>query len=129
MKVDDGRVVARSASWVLALELLFLVVLIGGSAILAYQTSLKVAKQTKASDTANKALLTSLQRGNQSVVDGVRDLLDRPVLSVKTIRRVVRRQGVRTIIVTRTITRERIVYRIKVICRLPNGKSCPTTSG
>ncbi len=142
MKQDDGRIVARSASWVLALELLVLIVLIGGGAVLAFQANQAIADQTtrattqaKATSEANRRLLMALQQGNTNLLNGVKELLDRPVISVKTIRRVVNRKGVRTVVVTRVVTRERIVYRTRTItkivyvCRLPNGKPCPKSVG
>ncbi len=103
-----------------------------------YQQSLA----TKDAANARSGLLTDIKASNQDTLDGVQELLDRPVVSIKTIRRVVNHRGVRTIIVTRFIFRQsppriiyrtRIVYRTKVvyrtrivyICRLPNGKPCP----
>jgi hypothetical protein len=105
--------------------------------------------QTAEANRNQKAIIAAQQRGvvatqqqraieQRRLLVGIRELLDRPVLSVKTIRRVVNRQGVRTVILTRTIFRERvvpgktrivyktqIVYRYIYICRLPNGKPCP----
>src|SRR6266511_4203203 len=92
-----------------------------------YQQSLA----TKDAANARSGLLANIQTSNNAMLKGVRELLDRPVVSIKTIRRVVNHKGVRTIIVTRTIFRQspariitKIVYRTKIvyICRLPNGK-------
>src|SRR6266542_3718341 len=78
-------------------------------------------------------LLADIKASNAAMLGDVQELLDRPVVSIKTIRRVVNHKGVRTVIVTRLIFRQspprvitKIVYRTKIvyICRLPNGKPC-----
>jgi len=82
----------------------------------------------------------AIQQQNSDLLNGIQDLLDRPVITVRTIRREVNRKGVRTVVITRTITKQapprivtkivyrtRIVYRTKIVyvCRLPNGRPCP----
>ena len=101
-----------------------------------YQQSLA----TKDAANARSGLLADIKTSNQAMLRGVQELLDRPVVRIKTIRRVVNHKGVRTVIVTRLIFRQspprvitKIVYRTKVIyrtkivyiCRLPNGRPCP----
>src|SRR6266498_2136390 len=86
-------------------------------------------------------LLADIKASNAAMLRGVQELLDRPVVSVRTIRRVVNQHGVRKVIITRLIFRQsapriiyrtkivyrtRIVYRTKIVyvCRLPNGHAC-----
>jgi len=93
----------------------------------------------------NRRLATATQQQNRELLANIQDLLDRPVVTVKTIRRVVNQNGVRKVIITRTVFRgnkviTRVVYRTKtkvviryiikyiVICRMPNGKPCKTKS-
>src|SRR6266540_15556 len=116
----------------------FLVGLIVAVIVLAplvaiYQQSLA----TKRTAHERSGLLADIKTSNAAMLRGVQELLDRPVVTIKTIRRVVNHKGVRTIVVTRIIFRQsppkvitKIVYRTKVvyrtkiiyICRLPNGK-------
>ncbi len=80
---------------------------------------------------ANARILTGLDTQGDKLLKGIRNLLDRPIVSVKTIRRVVQRRGVRTVVVTRIVFRERVVFRTVfrtrtiIVCHLPNGKPCP----
>ncbi len=86
-------------------------------------------------------LLSNIKARDAALLRGVQDLLDRPVISVRTIRREVNRKGVRTVVITRTLTKQapprvitrtvvKVVYRTKIvyICRLPNGHACKTSS-
>ena len=90
-------------------------------------------------DKTNQNLIKQLGIDNDVLLANIQKLLDRPTLSIQTIRRATTRKGVRTVIVTRTITKQapprvitkvvtKIVYRTKVvyICRLPNGHACKT---
>ncbi len=100
-----------------------------------------ISAQQKGFATREQILLMRIQELNRDLLTGVQNLLDRPIITVKTIRRVVNRHGVRKIIVIRTFfrgnkvitrARTRIIYRTRikyvvryiVICRLPNGKPC-----
>ncbi len=80
---------------------------------------------------ANARILTGLDTQGDKLLKGIRNLLDRPIVSVKTIRRVVQRRGVRTVVVTRIVFRERVVFRTVfrtrtiIVCHLPNGMPCP----
>ena len=91
----------------------------------------------------NQRLAQATQQQNRELLANIQDLLDRPVVTVKTIRRVVNQNGVRKVIITRTVFRgnkviTRVVYRTKtkvviryiikyiVICRTPSGKPCKT---
>src|SRR6266542_770672 len=62
---------------------------------------------------ANARILTGLDTQGDKLLKGIRNLLDRPIVSVKTIRRVVQRRGVRTVVVTRIVFRERVVFRTR----------------
>jgi len=80
---------------------------------------------------ANTKILSGLDTQGDKLLKGIRNLLDRPIVSVKTIRKVVQRRGVRTVVVTRIVFRERVVFRTVfrtrtiIVCHLPNGKPCP----
>ncbi len=76
---------------------------------------------------ANTKILSGLDTQGDKLLKGIRNLLDRPIVSVKTIRKVVQRRGVRTVVVTRIVFRERVVFRTRtiIVCHLPNGKPCP----
>src|SRR6266540_1300111 len=76
---------------------------------------------------ANTRILSGLDTQSDKLLKGIRNLLDRPIVSVKTIRKVVQRRGVRTVVVTRIVFRERVVFRTRtiIVCHLPNGKPCP----
>src|SRR6266540_2122264 len=115
---------------------LIVTVIVLAPLVAIYQQSLS----TKRAAHERSGLLTDIRASNVSMLRGVQELLDRPVVSIKTIRRVVNHRGVRTVIVTRLIFRQspprvitKIVYRTKVIyrtkivyiCRLPNGRPCP----
>ena len=115
---------------------LIVTVIVLAPLVAIYQQSLA----TKRAAHERSGLLADIKASNQAMLRGVQELLDRAVVSIKTIRRVVNHRGVRTIIVTRFIFRQspariitKIVYRTKIIyrtkivyiCRLPNGKPCP----
>ena len=89
----------------------------------------------------NIRLAQATQQQNRELLANIQDLLDRPIVSITAIRRVVNRKGVRTVVVTRTFFRgnkviTRVIYRTKtkvviryiikyiVICRTPSGKPC-----
>ena len=81
---------------------------------------------------ANTRILSGLDTQSDKLLKGIRNLLDRPIVSGKTIRRVVQRRGrVRTVVVTRIVFRERVVFRTVfrtrtiIVCHLPNGMPCP----
>src|SRR6266542_4017203 len=116
---------------------LIVTVIVLAPLVAIYQQSLA----TKRAAHERSGLLADIKASNQAMLRGVQELLDRPVVSIKTIRRVVNHKGVRTVIVTRfvfrqsparIITKIKIVYRTKIIyrtkivyiCRLPNGKPC-----
>ena len=103
----------------------------------------QIASQQKGFAGRQQQLLMRVQELNRDLLAGVQNLLDRPVVTVRTIRRVVNQNGVRKVIITRTLfhgtkviyrTRTRVIYRTRikyvikyiVVCRTPSGKPCKT---